>query len=254
MPICDKRETMRLFAAIFMLIFSPGLLMGQSIFRSMNIVMGNPASATVISSCPTHPTAGTPTLSCTLPVTTAGQSIIFNFTFADNQSIVLSASCQSATPTLVAVSPAYPTFWNGNYYDYTYEFTNVNTSTNCVVSTTVSTTPGGDSWGTAVLVGGCASVCAVDVASSTPTTGTNTITGASVTTTVPNELMLSFCAVKSLTDTVSINSTPQTMTLLQQVAPGALAGSSIAATAGSHFTQCTGSFLDNANLDIVAVK
>jgi hypothetical protein len=247
---------LRLCTAILMLILSPGLLLGQSIFRSLNTVSGVIASATVMGGCALQSPTASNNISCDITTgTIAGQSIFVNVNYFDNHALTASASCQSASPTLVVVPSVYPTLWHGIFEDFVYQFNNVNASSDCTVTISDTSTPGSAPWMTAILVGGCSGVCAVDQASSAAVTA-NTIAATPITTSVPNELLITFCSLKSQSDAIGKSDVPQPMSILQQPVAGVLSGSSVAAAVGSNFTQCldVNNFSDDAVIDILAVK
>jgi hypothetical protein len=248
-------QAIRLLIALFLLL-SPAF--GQTdLFGSSGVNVTPPvvASAIVAGGCSAKAASAINTVTCTVATTTAGQSMIVNFDFFDNHTITLTDTC-GGTISLISVSPPFPLVWNGIFEDYTYEITNVSASTNCVVTATDTNTPGSNPWIHAILVGGCTSVCGADVASAVQTTSVNTIPSTPITTSVANELILTFCAISNQGDPIGISNSPQAMTLLFQPSAGILAGSSVAATAGSNFTQCvdTNSFSETAAITTVAVK
>jgi hypothetical protein len=245
-----------LLIALFLLL-SAEFAQSQAIFLGQNRSVGpqHPiASATVAGSCSQQMSSPVNAADCIITTgTSAGDLGIVNFTFFDNHTITPTSSC-GGTLSLIAVTPAYPNFWNGEFYTYSYKFKNLSSSSSCTFTATDTNTPGSNPWISAVVFTGCTAMCDVDQGS-TLSLASNTIAATPITTSVANEMLVTFCALKAQNDPISASNTPQTMTPLRQPSSGVLVGSSVAAVAGSgNYTQCTGTFGDVSEIDIVAIR
>jgi hypothetical protein len=176
-----------------------------------------------------------PTLSCDIKNVTAGETIVVNFTAYSNN---FSGLTDSNTGT-VAILPGYPVAFSGGGYDYMFVIMNAGAGTHTITASA----DGNFTYPTIIadVVSGASASAPIDTwnnfMSTSPAGNNVTFACGDISTTQPNELLISFVNLVGPSPSLTAGTSPQQMTISQEPVPNAGSEYGTAANPGTNHVE-----------------